>query len=44
MALWQIDITGSCSKSIELVADTEEQAKELACEEFQKNLEQERGA
>lgn len=36
MAVWQIDITGSCTNNIEVIADTEEQAKELACEEFQR--------
>ena len=36
MAVWQVDITGSCTNNIEVIADTEEQAKELACEEFQR--------
>tara|TARA_R100000700_G_C3104657_1_gene100226 strand:- start:451 stop:642 length:192 start_codon:yes stop_codon:yes gene_type:complete len=36
MAVWQVDITGSCSKNIEVIADTEEQAKQLACQEFER--------
>ena len=34
MAVWQIDVTGSCSRTIEVVADDEDQASELAFEEF----------
>ena len=34
MAVWQIEITGRCSRTIEVVADDEDQASELACEEF----------
>ena len=36
MAVWQVDITCSCSKNIEVIADTEEQAKQLACQEFER--------
>ena len=34
MAIWQIDVTGSCSRTIEVFADDEEQAEELAIIEF----------
>ena len=34
MAVWQIDVTGSCSRTIEVIADDEEQASEIACSEF----------
>ena len=32
--LWLMDVTGYCSRKIEVIADNEEQAKERACEEF----------
>ena len=32
--LWLMDVTGYCSRKIEVIADNEEQAQERACEEF----------
>ena len=32
--LWLMDVTGYSSRKIEVIADNEEQAKERACEEF----------
>lgn len=32
--LWLMDVTGYCSRKIEVIADNEQQAKELACKEF----------
>ena len=32
--LWLMDVTGYCSRKIEVIADNEKQAKERACEEF----------
>ena len=34
--LWLMDVQGYCSRKIEVIADNEEQAKERACEEFQR--------
>tara|TARA_R100001126_G_scaffold96053_1_gene68104 strand:+ start:745 stop:939 length:195 start_codon:yes stop_codon:yes gene_type:complete len=36
MALWEIDITGSCSRTIEIIADDEEQAEQFAFKEFKR--------
>lgn len=36
MAVWQIDVTGSCSRTIEVIADDEEQAEQIAFQEFKR--------
>ncbi len=36
MAVWQIDVTGSCSRTLEVIADDEEQAEQIAFQEFKR--------